>query len=314
MINPFDIDGPQLPTEWDFEADEAREAAAKQARQPAPAPLVIYDVNEAAISALAAECAHLSCDTTAGYEATRLAIGRSRTMRVQVDVERVKLKAKALAYGRAVDSEAKRITGLLLAVEAPLQANKDEVDAYKAQIKREKEEAETAALEFIIQQKREAEEAAAKAIRDAEQAQIDAARAALVNERAELAAARRVAEAVEDERRLQDQAERLVESARLKTEREALDAERRAVDEDRAFFDAERERAARVELELATHIEAQANAAAKDALLPDLEKARAWVASIRALTPPTVKAKKVSALLASTYAEIVHMLDGVKLS
>ena len=164
MINPFDIDGPQLPAEWDFEADEAREAAAKQARQPAPAPLVIYDVNEAAISALAAECAHLSCDTTAGYEATRLAIGRSRTMRVQVDVERVKLKAKALAYGRAVDSEAKRITGLLLAVEAPLQANKDEVDNYKAQIKREKEEAETAALEFIIQQKREAEEADRKSV------------------------------------------------------------------------------------------------------------------------------------------------------
>ena len=97
-------------------------------------------------------------------------------------------------------------------------------------------------------------------------------------------------------------------------EREALDAERRAVDEDRAFFDAERERAARVELELAAHIEAQANAAAKDALLPDLEKARAWMTSIRAMAPPAVKAKKISALLASTYTEIDHVLDGVKLT
>ena len=286
MINPFNtVDA------FDPVADEARERAALA---DPPAPLVTYSVTDAAIASLREQYAGLSCDTAQGYESTRLAITHSRGLRGDIERRRVLLKADALAYGRRVDGEAKRITGLLLAVEAPLQANKDEVDNYKAQQKREKEEAEAAALEFLIVEKRAAEEARLKAIRDAEAAEIAAAREALAVEAAQMKAARQEADAIEAERRRQDDAERAVEAARLKTKREALDADRRA-------HDVIQEKAQRMEFERQAREQATVDALAKverdrlttlvvaaetAARLPDLEKARAWVAAVRAVPLP----------------------------
>ena len=251
MINPFEIKTPV--DDFDPVADELRERAALA---DPPAPLVVYSVTDAAIANLRAEYAGLSCDTPQGYESTRLAIAHSRGLRGDIERRRVALKADALSYGRRVDGEAKRITALLFAVEAPLQSMKDEVDAYKAQVIREREEAEQAALALVVTLAREAEEARLKAIRDAEQAQIDAAREALAVEVAELKAARLAADAIEAERRQQEQALHAAEATRLLAIREALDAERR-------MLDAARAKTERAEFERLAVIKAEADAIAK---------------------------------------------------
>jgi len=82
-------------------------------------------------------------------------------------------------------------------------------------------------------------------------------------------------------------------------------------DERQARIQAEADVVAKIE---GDRLVALARKAEADALLPDMEKARAWVASIRAMAPPAVKAEKVSMLLLSTHAEIVRFLDGVKLT
>lgn len=63
-----------------------------------------------------------------------------RAMRLKIEDKRVELKADSLAYGKLVDTEAKRLTALLEPTEARLQAEEDRIKAEKDREKREKEE------------------------------------------------------------------------------------------------------------------------------------------------------------------------------
>lgn len=274
--------------------------------------LVTYDVDEAALALVREKCAGLACDTPAGYEEVRVAIASLRDTRVKIEKRRVELKADALAYGRLVDTEAKRVTALVAAIEDPLKAKKDAVDNEKARIKAEEDAAKLKAIQDEIDAANAAKEAAAKAIRDAEEARLAAERAALAKEREALEAERAKAEAARKVEQDRIAAEQAVIAEAQRKQREALEAERRALDKarqdaERAEFErqakiqAEKDAAVRVERERVEKLRRDAELAA---LLPDLEKVKAFAASIRALTAPKVKSKRIAAVLVTTMAQL----------
>jgi phage-related minor tail protein len=268
-------------------------------------PIVEYSVSDAAIEQLRARYTGLTIQSTADYERVRVGIGEVRDIRVQVEKTRVELKADALAYGRKVDTEAKRITGLLLEIEEPLKLEKAKVDDEKARIKREKEEAERAAIAAELKAKLDAEEAAQKAERDRIAAEQQAESDRLAKERAELekerAAAeeeRRKAQAIIDEQNRIAQAKLDEEAAKLKAEREKLareqferEAKERAEADARAKVEreaAESKRLAEIEAEEREH---------RAAMAPDFEKLAAFAKAIEDLPSPDV-----------TTSEAIHYL------
>src|SRR3972149_5089026 len=135
-------------------------------------PLVKYSVTDAHLAALREKFDGLTCDTPLEYEDSRLANAVAREPWVGVENRRVELKADALAYGRLVDSEAKRITESLRAIEDPLKAMKQAVDDEKERVKREAQEARNREIEAKVRAEREAEDARLKAIRDAEELRL----------------------------------------------------------------------------------------------------------------------------------------------
>lgn len=90
-----------------------------------------FDVTNEAIRTLWKRLTGLKADTPANYFAVKSGITEVRTLRVRVDATRKELKEDALKYGRLVDSEAKRITDLLVAIEEPLKAEKQKADDAK---------------------------------------------------------------------------------------------------------------------------------------------------------------------------------------
>lgn len=274
--------------------------------------LVRYDVDEAALALVREQCAALTCDTPAGYEEVRTAIGRLRATRTKIEKRRVELKADALAYGRLVDTEAKRVTALVTEIESPLQAKKDAVDNELARIKAEADAAKLRAIEAEIEANRAKQEAEAKAIRDAEEARIAVERAALAAERAAMEAERAKAEAARKAEADRIAAEQAIVAEAQRKERAALDAQLRAIEaarvaaereeyERQAKARAEKDAAERLERE---HVEKLRREAELAALLPDLEKVRTFIVAIRALVAPKVRSKTVTALLTTAMGRL----------
>jgi len=267
--------------------------------------LVKYDVDEAALALVRETCAVMTADTPAGYEEVRVAIGHLRDTRVSVEKRRVELKADALAYGRLVDCEAKRVTLLVTEIEDPLKAKKAAIDDAAARIKAEEDAAKLRIIEAEIQANRDKQEAEARAIRDAEDARLAAERAALAVEREALAAERAKADAQRQAEQARVAAEQAKVAEDQRIEREALDASRREIEQARQAAERvefERQAKARAEKDAAEKIERERietlrRKAELAALLPEVEKVRAFVAAIRALICPTVKSRKLYAAL-----------------
>lgn len=296
-----------------------------------PAPLVTYDVNEAAIAAIAEKCAPLTADTRQGYEEVRLAIAHIRSTRVSIEKRRVELKADALAYGRLVDSEAKRFTDLLTAIEEPLRQKKDDVDYEKSRLKAEKEAAERKVIEDRIRAEREAEEARLKAERDAEEARLrvirEAEAAELAKERARLMEERRIADEAARVQREAFEAEQAKARKAQQIEQASLDAERAVVEKERRAVAAAKEKSEREEFERKAKVKAEADAKAKAerdelarlerekriaALRPDVEKVRAFAASVRDLPRPMLKAKKLVPLMAAADVALAAVVSDLE--
>lgn len=210
-----------------------------------------------------------SVDDTAGFHAVHDARMVVKAHRVKVEKTRQQLKADALAYGRAVDSEAKRITALLEPIETHLETQETAYNEAKATLKAARlqfrmdkltavearvpivtvEAMDDAHFDLLLAQK--TDEFKARKERE----RIDAEERA--QREAEAAAARKAEEerlaaelaAVEAERQLER--ERVAqlqreEEARLQAEREKLEAERKALEEQQRL---QREEQARVEAE-----------------------------------------------------------------
>jgi len=99
--------------------------------------VINYNVTDAAIEKMRDTYKDLAISDKASYGKVVCAIREVRETRVGVDKMRKELKKNALAYGRRVDGEAKRITTALVAIEKPLKATKQAVDDIE---QREKEE------------------------------------------------------------------------------------------------------------------------------------------------------------------------------
>lgn len=193
------------------------------------APLVKYNITDARIAELRSEFTGLTADTPKGYEAVRVAIATVRDIRVGVEKRRKELKEDSLAWGRKVDSEAKRLTALLEEIENPLKEAKALVDEAKERAKREAEEKARKAEEERLAALKAAEEARLKAEREAEEARIAAERERLAAERAEFEAQQ--AALAEERKALDAEKERLAAAERAKIEqarKEQEEAERLA--------------------------------------------------------------------------------------
>jgi len=105
--------------------------------------VVKFNITEAAIAKMAEQFLPLKIngiDDTVGYatvEAARLKVKRDRC---DVEAMRKDLKADALKWGRYVDSEAARVTGLLEPIESHLKAEQDRIDAEKEKLRLAEEE------------------------------------------------------------------------------------------------------------------------------------------------------------------------------
>ncbi len=282
--------------------------------------LVKFDVSEEQIARAGAKCHAMGFDTPQRYEEGRKALADIRRIRVAVEKRRVDLKAEALAFGRKVDTRAKELTALLVAIEDPLAAKKAAVDDEKARIKREAEEALQREADAAARAARELEEARLKAEREAEQARLSEERARLEAERAAFAEERRIADEAGRLEREKLEAERRVVEAAGRAEREALEAERRAVAEEREKNEQiERERQARIKAEADAAARAEADRLAEierqarlDAFKPDAQKIGSFAVTLRKVRAPDVRTdegKRLAAWAIQAISDVATQLD-----
>lgn len=301
------------------------------------AELVEFRRQDAAIAKLAEDYMPLKIagiDDKKGFEVVHAARMQVKAARIGLEKTRVALKADALAYGKAVDAEAKRLFDLIAPIEDHLDREENAVTEAKAQLKRAAEEAKRIALQKRLDElkaygiignpdavaamdeaafdvaimsakqaaedrKREQEEAAAK--RKAEEE-------ALAKERAELEAIRKEQEAKEaalraeqkkldDERLARERAEQL-EKAKAEAAEKA-----RVMTEQRIAREAAEKKAAEEAAE-AARVKAEAEK-------PYRERLRVFANSVRSMLPPVGSADaKVNRILTEAADKIEAIAKG----
>jgi len=217
--------------------------------------IVAYSATEAALTNLATRYKDVIFDVTKpdGMQDAKAAYKDINSHSITLEKAREKEKAESLAYGRWVDSEAKRIADKLDALRLPIKA---QIETETKRIEQEREEKVRIEAERIAAEQ--------KALKDTEEARMAAERAEIARQQAEIARAaqesrskieaeeRAARERIETAERLarkereeadrqarlaqqaRDEVERVKraeEEARLKSERDKLDAERRAVED-----------------------------------------------------------------------------------
>lgn len=103
------------------------------------------NLNDVAIAEIAKEYLALKVEgieDKKGLQAVHNARMYVKGKRVEIEKKRKELKADSIAFGKAVDAEAERLTEQLKPIEAHLQAEEAKVEAEKQRIKEEAEKAE----------------------------------------------------------------------------------------------------------------------------------------------------------------------------
>lgn len=257
---------------------------------------IVYDIDEVALASARERYAALSATTTEGYEEVRIARGEMRSMRTAIEARRKDLKAESLEYGRNVDAVAKELTKIVESIEEPLKAKMDAADKERERKRREKVEAELVAREAELKAEREAEEGRLKAAREAEEQRLRAETERMAKDLAAFEA--RQAEA--DKKRAEEQAAIDAQRAELDAKAAALreqEAKQRVEDEVRAA--AERARIAAEEAGRAAELEA----ARLEALRPEIERVRAWGASLRTVLAAAPAVESRDGSLAVSWAK-----------
>ena len=107
----------------------------------APDKPIAMGVTNEAIANLRAEYEGLEATDRESHKAVVEAHRQVKGLRSAVEKKRKELKAPALEFGKAVDAEAKRITGELKAIEGPLEKTRKAYETAEAEQKRAAEEA-----------------------------------------------------------------------------------------------------------------------------------------------------------------------------
>ncbi len=263
--------------------------------------VVNYGISDAAIAALREQYLPLACDTPAGYEKVRVAVADIRERRVLVEKTRKSLKEDSLAWGRKVDSEAKRIESALLEIEEPLKAKKKAVDDEKENLRLKKEAEARARIEAELKAKRDIEEARLKAERDAEHAKLAEQKAEadrLAAERAKVAAEQAAAQ-----KKIDDDL-RALEQATAKAEREEFERQAKVKAEAEARERVEREKAEEESRRLAAERREAEEKSRIEAMRPDVDKINRFAALVRALPIPMATATIAADFVETIEAEL----------
>ena len=247
-----------------------------------------YNIADAYIAELSDHHMSLKVDGVndiAGYKVARRARIEIKGKRVEVEKKRKDLKTDSVKFGKAIDTEARRIISLLLPIEEHLISQEKIVDDEKERIENEKE----------IQEKERIEREEAERKREEEERQTKI----------------REEQKIESERLEKIRTEQEEKQAKIKSEQDKIDADKRAISkhESEKERQAEIERAkeesakqaridaedkAQRELEEKEKVEKQAK---KDeilrlALMPDNEKLATYAKAIRAIPMPSLANKQ----------------------
>lgn len=238
-----------------------------------PDGTLVCGVTDAALAELLAECEGLEATDAKSSKVVSSACGKIRGYRVAVEQRRKDLKAPALNWGKRVDAEAKRVTGLLVQIESPLKASQSQYKEIKEAEKRAREEAERQRVAAIHVEIAKLGRITDAAINDGDVARMQSVRDYLIEiesslrekfeEFFDIAAHARVSaldrlgksidahEKIEADRvRLEEERKAAAEEAeRMRVEREAVAAERRAMEVAREA-ESERMRAEREAIEV----------------------------------------------------------------
>ena len=206
--------------------------------------IVSYSATEAAIAGLTARYKNVVFDvaTSQGMGDAKTSYKEINTHSITLESARVKEKAESLAYGRKVDSEAKRIADQLDALRFPIKAM---IETETKREEREREAKVQAEIERLVVEER--------ARKEAEEKRMAAERAEITRRQEEVAKAERAArekiEAAERESRrkieedqrvaraARDEADRITRQARgseerrLRAKHDKIEAERHAAEE-----------------------------------------------------------------------------------
>lgn len=296
--------------------------------------VIKYNITDAAIAKLQKKYGTVpDASTKIGYVEIKEAIAELRPLRVSIEKRRKELKQDSIAWGRAVDAEAKRITTLLLCVEEPLKKAKQEEDQ-----KKERERvAEVERVKAIQRRISEIEQGAegllgadskaimtrskqvsahkitgydefseeAEEVKQATLAKLDAAwKERLSFEAAKKEAAMKEAELEKQaaqQRARQEELERQEQEQRRQQE-EIDNAKRREVEIER-----ERLEAIRVEAEAKKAKEIAEKRALEQ--LPDIDKVTAYLKTLIDIGVPAVVDSEVAELLDAVIADIQELVD-----
>lgn len=255
----------------------------------------------------------------AGLDAVHKARMIVKNHRIAIDKRREELKADSIAYGRRIESEAKRLMGLLAPIEEHLLSEEKRVKDEEERIKREKMEAERLKAEAEARAAREAEEARIAAERE----ELERQRAAMRAEQERLDAIRREQDAAahaERERLAEIERKQREESARIEAEKKRLadaenerqrqieleEAKRTAAEKARAETEArlkrEQEEAEKIRIEAERRVAEET--ARAEAMRPDVEKIQAFAGTLRAIQFPEVTSGECVRFLAEIKAEL----------
>lgn len=191
-----------------------------------------YSATEAALAELRGKFAGVSFEvaTKPGMKAAVEARAQLRGYRVSLEKKRVEIKRPVLEQANLIDSEARRITAALAALEDPIDA---QITAEQKRIEDARQAAERAEQERIAAEERARKEAEEKRIAE-EKAQLAAERAELERRQAEQKAA---------EDKATREREEAAAAARLKIEDEERAARLRIEEQERAARAAREEEA-----------------------------------------------------------------------
>ena len=114
------------------------------------ATVVPMPVSDQVISEMAQSYQGLTTDTKEGYEEVRQAIQVCVKTRTGIESKRKELNEDALKWQRTVNAEAKRLTGLVEAIEDPLKAKKKAVDDEVERKRKELEERHRARIQARV--------------------------------------------------------------------------------------------------------------------------------------------------------------------
>ena len=311
--------------------------------------IIEYDVTTAAIEEMRNRYMDLTIDgidDKEGFELVHDARMTVKGHRVAVEKKRKELKADALAWGKKVDKEAKRIFALLEPIETHLHTEESRITEEKQRIKEEEQRLEQERIQARIDEltkfdcnvpffelaamtdeeyghtlsgaitKWEAEQAAL-----AEEQRLEEERKEKERLDREAEEARLAEERAKQEQIAKEQAEKeaaiLAEQERIELMAEEyqkeLDAKRKAFEDEKRLEAAKKEAAEKALKEQAeAEIREQEEKARYEAMAPDKEKIFGYAVALEAVDMPDVDTDEAEGLLIACYEKLSDLTKWLK--